>query len=711
MTLIATLWLLCAGIAIALAALELLVASRLRTWRVHVPFVVMAVVAAAAAVTELASYNATAVPELGAWLKATVGFQILWWMACVRFFSDYADIKRRWIPATLIGLLVLSGVIHLVSPAGITHGAAEGLTEVPLPWGESIALLAGPTHPFGFVAVLTVGALLVGAVALVGLLVRNRERRKATRVGVAVFLLVAANVHGFFVDTLVFRSPYLVVPAFLGVLVVVASDLVDAVVRASHLSREVVANQKRWASLVESVDLAVLGVDTNGRVNLVNPMLERLIGRQADQVVGQHVSTLASPDGASVMDTVVGEVARGGVPPQTEWAVRTSDGVDRTFHWSTLRLLDSGGGLQGLLAVGADLTEEQRSRRELSEALAEVTKLRDQLERENLYLQEELRADQKFDELIGESDALRYVAQKVSQVAESDVPVLLEGETGVGKELVARLIHDRSTRGQRAFIRVNCSAIPHGLVESELFGHERGAFTGAVKRRRGRFELADGGTLLLDEIGELPLEIQPKLLRALQDGEIVSVGSEEPVRVDVRIIASTNRVLTDEVRDGRFREDLYYRLAVFPITIPPLRDRQEDVPQLVSHFAATYAARQGKRIDQIPPGVMDALVRYAWPGNVRELQNVIERAVLTSQGPELRLAEPLSGAETPGIVAIGRNGPETLEAVERLHILEVLERTQWQVAGAGGAAERLGLKPSTLRSRMKKLAIERTSSR
>jgi PAS domain S-box-containing protein len=618
MTLIATLWLLCAGIAIALAALELLVASRLRTWRVHVPFVVMAVVAAAAAVTELASYNATAVPELGAWLKATVGFQILWWMACVRFFSDYADIKRRWIPATLIGLLVLSGVIHLVSPAGITHGAAEGLTEVPLPWGESIALLAGPTHPFGFVAVLTVGALLVGAVALVGLLVRNRERRKATRVGVAVFLLVAANVHGFFVDTLVFRSPYLVVPAFLGVLVVVASDLVDAVVRASHLSREVVANQKRWASLVESVDLAVLGVDTNGRVNLVNPMLERLIGRQADQVVGQHVSTLASPDGASVMDTVVGEVARGGVPPQTEWAVRTSDGVDRTFHWSTLRLLDSGGGLQGLLAVGADLTEEQRSRRELSEALAEVTKLRDQLERENLYLQEELRADQKFDELIGESDALRYVAQKVSQVAESDVPVLLEGETGVGKELVARLIHDRSTRGQRAFIRVNCSAIPHGLVESELFGHERGAFTGAVKRRRGRFELADGGTLLLDEIGELPLEIQ----------------------------------LTDEVRDGRFREDLYYRLAVFPITIPPLRDRQEDVPQLVSHFAATYAARQGKRIDQIPPGVMDALVRYAWPGNVRELQNVIERAVLTSQGPELRLAEPLSGAETPGIVAI-----------------------------------------------------------
>lgn len=360
-----------------------------------------------------------------------------------------------------------------------------------------------------------------------------------------------------------------------------------------------------------------------------------------------------------------------------------------------------------MLAVGADVSEQHRSRQELSRALAEVTKLRDQLERENIYLHEELQADQRFDELIGESDSLGYVAQKVDQVAASDVPVLLEGETGVGKELVARLIHDRSPRRERAFVRVNCSAIPHGLVESELFGHERGAFTGAIKRRRGRFELADGGTLLLDEIGELPLDIQPKLLRALQDGEVVRVGSEGPVQVDVRIIASTNRVLSEEVREGRFREDLFFRLAVFPITIPPLRDRREDIPLLVSHFAAEYAAQQRKRIDQIPPGVMDALARYAWPGNVRELQNVIERAVLTSAGPELRLAEPLGTAEPSGNPVTMHSGPETLEAVERHHILEILQRTQWQVAGAGGAAERLGLKPSTLRSRMKKLGIER----
>jgi chemotaxis protein methyltransferase CheR len=660
--------------------MELLIAFRLRTCRVHVPFAAMAALAAAAAVTELASYSATSVSELGSWIKATVGFQILWWMASVWFFTEYAAVKRRWIPAALIGLLALCLVIHVVSPAGITHGAANELRELALPWGESIALLAGPATPLAIVAQLTVALLLVGAVALVGLLARRGERRRAAGVGVAVFLLLAANVHGFFVDALRVPSPYLVVPAFLGILVVVGSDLVDEVVRAFHLNREVLANQRRWASLVESLDLAVLGVNTDGLVSLVNPMLEQLIGRPAEDLLGQRVSTIVSP---------------------------AADGIDRAFHWSTVRLLDSSGEVEGMLAVGADVSEQHRSRQELSRALAEVTKLRDQLERENIYLHEELQADQRFDELIGESDSLGYVAQKVDQVAASDVPVLLEGETGVGKELVARLIHDRSPRRERAFVRVNCSAIPHGLVESELFGHERGAFTGAIKRRRGRFELADGGTLLLDEIGELPLDIQPKLLRALQDGEVVRVGSEGPVQVDVRIIASTNRVLSEEVREGRFREDLFFRLAVFPITVPPLRDRREDIPLLVSHFAAEYAAQQRKRIDQIPPGVMDALARYAWPGNVRELQNVIERAVLTSAGPELRLAEPLGTAEPSGNPVTMHSGPETLEAVERHHILEILQRTQWQVAGAGGAAERLGLKPSTLRSRMKKLGIER----
>jgi PAS domain S-box-containing protein len=707
MTLIGTLWLLCAGIAIALAAMELLIAFRLRTCRVHVPFAAMAALAAAAAVTELASYSATSVSELGSWIKATVGFQILWWMASVWFFTDYAAVKRRWIPAALIGLLALCLVIHVVSPAGITHGAANELRELALPWGESIALLVGPATPLAIVAQLTVALLLVGAVALVGLLARRGERRRAAGVGVAVFLLLAANVHGFFVDALRVRSPYLVVPAFLGILVVVGFDLVDEVVRAFHLNREVLANQRRWASLVESLDLAVLGVNTDGLVSLVNPMLEQLVGRPAKDLLGQRVSTIVSPAGVSDAELLVERSIDGKPPPPTEWALRSADGIDRAFHWSTVRLLDSSGEVEGMLAVGADVSEQHRSRQELSRALAEVTKLRDQLERENIYLHEELQADQRFDELIGESDSLGYVAQKVDQVAASDVPVLMEGETGVGKELVARLIHDRSPRRERAFVRVNCSAIPHGLVESELFGHERGAFTGAIKRRRGRFELADGGTLLLDEIGELPLDIQPKLLRALQDGEVVRVGSEGPVQVDVRIIASTNRVLSEEVREGRFREDLFFRLAVFPITVPPLRDRREDIPLLVSHFAAEYAAQQRKRIDQIPPGVMDALARYAWPGNVRELQNVIERAVLTSAGPELRLAEPLGTAEPSGNPVTMHSGPETLEAVERHHILEILQRTQWQVAGAGGAAERLGLKPSTLRSRMKKLGIER----
>jgi formate hydrogenlyase transcriptional activator len=305
--------------------------------------------------------------------------------------------------------------------------------------------------------------------------------------------------------------------------------------------------------------------------------------------------------------------------------------------------------------------------------------------------------------IVGESDALRYVMFRVDQVASTDATVLLFGETGTGKELLARAIHHRSPRRSRPLVVVNCAALPANLVESELFGRERGAFTGAHATQIGRFELAHRGTILLDEVGELPLELQPKLLRVLQEGQVERLGSPRTVDVDVRIIAATNRDLTEEVRQGRFRRDLYYRLNVFPITIPSLRDRREDIPQLVHHLVARLSRTLNKRIDTVPSYVMQTLETYDWPGNVRELENVLQRAIILTPGTTLALGDAWMPASQAAPLAAG----VTLIEIERRHIRNVLDTTRWRIEGGGGAAQLLGLKPSTLRSRMLKLGIAR----
>jgi transcriptional regulator with GAF, ATPase, and Fis domain len=315
-------------------------------------------------------------------------------------------------------------------------------------------------------------------------------------------------------------------------------------------------------------------------------------------------------------------------------------------------------------------------------------------------------------EIVGRSTAITRVLEKIEQVAGTDSTVLIRGETGTGKELIARAIHQQSPRRDQPLIALNCGAIASSLVESELFGHEKGAFTGAVSRKTGRFELADGGTLFLDEIGDLSLELQVKLLRVLQEGELTRVGGSEAIRVDVRIIAATHRDLSAMVATGAFRQDLYYRLNVFPVMVPPLRERREDIPSLVSHFASHYAERLGKRIDTIPDAVMDQLSRFHWPGNIRELANVVERSVIVSPGSTLQLAEWATGAHVPvaaipPLTALPGGGLTGLMDLERQHIHSTLERTRWKVSGPGGAAEILGLKPTTLEARMKKLGIVR----
>jgi transcriptional regulator with GAF, ATPase, and Fis domain len=334
----------------------------------------------------------------------------------------------------------------------------------------------------------------------------------------------------------------------------------------------------------------------------------------------------------------------------------------------------------------------------LRQSLAEVERLKDRLQAESNYLKAEIRVTQAHGEIIGRSRAIRQVLSQIEQVAPTDSSVLIHGETGTGKELIAQAIHRLSPRREHVMVKVNCAALPSALVESELFGRERGAFTGALTRQIGRFEVADGSTLFLDEVGELSLEVQAKLLRVLQEGELERLGSPRTIHVNVRVIAATNRDLTEDLRSGRFRKDLFYRLNVFPIRVPPLRERTEDIPPLVWASLEEFSSRMGKKITQVPRKTMEALQRHPWPGNVRELRNVIEHGAIVTSGDTLRV--PMLGDAVPAA-----QPAQTLADSEREHILKSLERTGWRIKGPGGAATLLGLNPSTLYSRMQKLGI------
>ncbi len=372
-------------------------------------------------------------------------------------------------------------------------------------------------------------------------------------------------------------------------------------------------------------------------------------------------------------------------------------------RWFLMKVLPFSGFGGGVIVTHIDISEQKQVQVDLKTAYLEIEQLKTQLEAETAYLQEEIQREQNYEGIIGQSPAIQYVLYKVKQVAATDTTVLVLGESGTGKELICRTIHNHSPRKSRPLVKVNCAALPANLIESELFGHERGAFTGAQNRRTGRFELADGTAIFLDEIGELPLELQGKLLRVLQDGEFERLGSSITMKVDVRVIAATNRDLETQVREGSFREDLYYRLNVFPITVPPLRERREDIPMLTRFYVEQFAKKLGKPITSIPKNVMEQLQAYRWPGNVRELQNVIERAAINSPESKLQLMDDLC---RPGSNADSET-LKSLQQIETRHIEKVLEATNWRIDGPKGAAMILKINPSTLRSRMRKLGINK----
>lgn len=449
----------------------------------------------------------------------------------------------------------------------------------------------------------------------------------------------------------------------------------------------------------QSLD-GVLLLDSTGRIYRVNDTFCRMIGYSRDELLGLTVADMDLTGTADRVSRIFHETYAQEKFTFESTLKRRDDTVFPVEITNNYTELD---GRKFSCTVIRDITERKEAGEALESALMEVKALKDRLQDENLYLQEEIKVAHNFNDIIGNSNVYRSMLGQIEQVAATEASVLILGESGTGKELVARAVHQLSLRSERPLVKVNCAALPANLIESELFGHEKGAFTGALTRKTGRFELADNGTIFLDEIGELPLELQSKLLRVLQEGEFERLGNPNTLQVDVRVIAATNRDLETQVENGAFREDLYYRLNVFPIHCPSLRERKEDIPLLVRHFIDKYSGRTGKQINAVPKKVMEAFTAYSWPGNVRELENIVERALIVSRGTALEIG-PWLKREPPE-----PEGAEvlTLEENERRHILEVLGKTAWRVSGDRGAARILGINAQTLVSRMKKLGIKR----
>ena len=488
-------------------------------------------------------------------------------------------------------------------------------------------------------------------------------------------------------------------------------QLEDAYSRADLLRREAALNasEARNSAILNAIPDLMFLQNLDGTFLDYHAKDPDLLLMAPEQFLGKNVTDVMPPELASEILNCFKQTSD--KPVVLEYKLSLPKGT-RVFEASMVSC-------QGdkILSIVRDITERKEAEESLRTALAEVQQLKDRLHEENVYLQEEIRVASNFGEIVGRSRALRQVLKQTEQVAPLDTTVLILGETGTGKELLAHAIHNLSPRHNRPLVKINCAALPAPLIESELFGHEKGAFTGASARHAGRFEIANGGSIFLDEVGELPLELQAKLLRVLEQGEFELVGSSRSTTVDVRVIAATNRNLAEAVSKGTFRSDLYYRLSIYPITMPPLRERREDIPMLVTHLVKLLSLKLGKQIETVPQKAMTVLQNYPWPGNVRELRNVIERAVIITQGSQLLLIDSLdslsSEAESQRADGLsdsqreqGTEG-ETLEQSEHRLILRALKKAHWKVEGPGGAADLLDVHASTLRSRMKKLGIVR----
>jgi len=474
--------------------------------------------------------------------------------------------------------------------------------------------------------------------------------------------------------------------------------------------------QRHHQSILQSAGDGIYGLDCQGHTTFVNPAAARMVGWELEELIGksQHDMIHHTKIDGTPFDkkecSIYAAFNDGKIHHVEDEVFWRKDGTSFPIEYISTPIWDENNKLIGAVVSFKDITRRKEAELalkstniELKEALTEVKQLKTRLEQENKYLQQEIKLTHNFEEIISQSKKFKKVLGQVEQVSKTDATVLILGESGTGKELIARAVHNISNRKNRPMVKVNCAALPATLIESELFGHEKGAFTGAIARKVGRFELADGGSIFLDEIGEIPIELQPKLLHVLQEGKFERLGNPNTMKVDVRVIAATNVNLQDAIAKGTFREDLYYRLNVFPITIPSLRERKEDIPLLTRHFLLKYNTQFGKKIEAITERVIDSLMNYSWPGNVRELENVIERSVIISPGSKLEIGDAIPKTSFDN----SEESVTTLADNEKTHILKILKLTNWRISGEKGAAKILNINRTTLEARMKKLGIER----
>ena len=698
------------SICFALGYLHLIIFLRRRDRIIDLVFSLMAFTIGLSSWLEIWAFKTAILPDNLGIFKATLFVQCLLWISFGWFVYFFTNSSRRWPPIIVTLFYCSAMIINFLSPGSILFQGAVELTPFSLPSGETFYLASGSANPLRVVADIGWFILVVyTAVAFVNF-ARRGNARKVMIYGSAIFLCLGLGyLHGTLIDLKITNPPYLGSFLFLPLTLLMSYSLAGDVLLASRLTHQIEKAEERWRNLLMNVQLIVLGVNNNRTIFFVNPYFLRLTGYEEDEVINQQFTNFIPEEWRSEINDRLEAVIEGqaAITAERSIPVVTKGGEQRTIMWSSVFLEEKNTTASRILSIGKDFTDQKIAEMSRDYAIAELEALKVKLEQENISLKQMIQADHGFTEIIGESDGLLYVLTKIEQVAKTDATVLIVGETGTGKELVARAIHRESDRCHKPFIRLNCAAIPAELVESELFGHEQGAFTNAVNLRRGKFELAEGGTIFLDEISEMPIDTQAKLLNVLQEKEFERVGGSEMIRTNVRVVSATNRDLEVEISEGRFRADLFYRLNVYPISIPPLRDRKNDIPLLIKHFISIFNKEFGRNIEDIPAATIEYLSRYDWPGNIRELRNMIERAVITSNSSSLQFPEGMMTPQKDEQPIVDSNSEiASLAEVERQHILRALTKTNWQISGENGAARILQMNPSTLRSRIKKIGLK-----
>lgn len=467
-----------------------------------------------------------------------------------------------------------------------------------------------------------------------------------------------------------------------------------------HAKEKAETNAEKYTNLYDYAPAGYFTLNSDGEICELNFSAAKMLNKERSKLINSNFKIFIASKTRSIFVDFLDEVSDTKTKQSCEVWLAINEKPSAFVHIEGILLENE----KKYLLTVIDISKSKQGEIDLKGALNEIVELKQRLEAENIYLKEVLKLEGSFLDIVGSNKSFVKILKLVKQVAKTDTTVLVLGESGTGKELIAKAIHNASDRKNKPLIKVNCSALPAQLIESELFGHEKGAFTSAINRKIGRFELANGGTIFLDEIGDLPIGLQSRLLRVLQESEFERVGGEVTIKVDVRIVTATNRNLKEEILNGNFREDLYYRLNVFPITCPPLRDRVDDIPSLVHHFVNKYNPKVNNKIKTVHQKTIERLMKYKWPGNIRELEHVIERALITNQGDQLRLGSWFVENDTDNVIP---DELHTLEVMDRDYIIKVLEKTNWRIRGKNGASEILGLKPTTLESRIKKMDISR----